>query len=190
MVKRRRLNQEAVVAKAVSLADEAGAPDAVTMTALAEALHVRPPSLYNHVQGLDGLRQDMALYAVRALIRRLRVATTGRVGREALWAMARAYRDFAHEHPGLYPFVTRAPDPDEEVLAERAQELLQLLLLVLASMGLEGEKALHAVRGFRALLHGFVSLERGGGYKMALDREESFRRLVNAYLDGLGVEGA
>lgn len=190
MVKRRRLNQEAVVAKAVCLADEAGTPDAVTMTALAEALDVRPPSLYNHVRGINGLRQDMAVYAVRTLIRRLRAASAGRIGREALWAMARAYRDFAHEHPGLYPFVTRAPHPDEDALAAPAQELLQMLLLVLASMGLEGEKALHSVRGFRALLHGFVSLERGGGYKMTLDREESFRRLVNAYLDGLGVDGA
>lgn len=190
MVKRRRLNHDAVVSKAAQLADEAGTPDAVTLTALAQALDVRPPSLYNHVEGIDGLRCDMAVYGARALLGRLREAAAGRIGRDALWAMARAYRDFAHEHPGLYPFVTRAPDPEEEALAALAQELLQMLLLVLASVGLEGDEALHAVRGFRSMLHGFVSLERGAGYKMALDRDESFRRLVNAYLDGLGAGGA
>jgi AcrR family transcriptional regulator len=185
MVRRRRLNKEKVVARAVQLADAAGSVDGVTLTALAEDLDVRTPSLYNHVAGLDGLRHDMALYATQALTDRLRAAAAGHVGRDALLAMAGAYRTFAHEHPGIYPFVTQAPEPGDEALAALAQELLQLLLLVLASFGLGGDDALHAVRGFRSLLHGFVSLEMGEGYKMALDRDESFHRLVTTYFDGL-----
>jgi AcrR family transcriptional regulator len=185
MVRRRRLNKEKVVARAVQLADAAGSADSLTLTALAEDLDVRTPSLYNHVAGLDGLRHDMAIYATRGLIDRLRAAAVGHVGRDALLAMAGAYRAFAHEHPGIYPFVTRAPEPGDEALEALAQELLQLLLLVLASFGSGGEDALHAVRGLRSLLHGFVSLEMGEGYKMALDRDESFHRLVTTYLDGL-----
>jgi hypothetical protein len=34
-------------------------------------------------------------------------------------------------------------------------------------------------------MHGFTSLEAAGGYKMSLNQEESFRRLVHTYLDGL-----
>ena len=185
MVRRRQLNKENVVARAVQLADDAGSADHLTLTALAASLGVRTPSLYNHVAGLEGLRHDLAVYAVRALIDELRAAAAGHVGRDALLAMAGAYRRFAHRHPGIYPFVTQAPDSGDEALAGPAQELLQLLLLVLASFGIGGEDALHAVRGFRSVLHGFVSLEKGEGYKMALDREESFQRLVTAYLDGL-----
>jgi AcrR family transcriptional regulator len=185
MVRRRQLNKEKVVARAVQLADDAGSAGDLTLTALAAALGVRTPSLYNHVAGQEGLRRDLAIYAVRALTSELRAAAAGRVGRDALLAMARAYRRFAHEHPGIYPFVTQAPDAGDEGLASLAEELLQLLLLVLASFGLAGDDALHAVRGFRSVLHGFVSLEKGEGYKMALDREESFDRLVAAYLDGL-----
>jgi hypothetical protein len=59
------------------------------------------------------------------------------------------------------------------------------LLLLTASSGLQGDEALHAIRGLRAILHGFVSLETAGGFKMALDQEESFRRLVSAYLGTL-----
>jgi hypothetical protein len=70
-------------------------------------------------------------------------------------------------------------------LAALAQELLQMLLLVMASLGLRGNDAFHAIRGLRAILHGFTSLEAAGGYKMPLDQEESFHRLVNTYLDGL-----
>jgi hypothetical protein len=60
-----------------------------------------------------------------------------------------------------------------------------MLLLVMASMGVQGDDAIHAIRGLRAILHGFCSLEAAEGYKMSLDREESFHRLVNTYLDGL-----
>lgn len=66
-----------------------------------------------------------------------------------------------------------------------AQDLLQMLLLVMASLGLGGDDAIHAIRGLRAVLHGFTSLEAVAGYKMALDREESFHRLVDAYLAGV-----
>jgi AcrR family transcriptional regulator len=185
MPKRRRLNRDVVIDRAAALADEAGAVEAVSLAALAKALNIRPPSLYNHVDGLDDLRQGMALFGAEQLTGTLREATAGLVGREALSAMAQAYRRFAQAHPGLYPLTIRAPDPEDKELSDKAQELLQMLLLVMASVGLQGKEALHAIRGFRAVLHGFVALEAAGGYKMLLDREESFQRMVAAYLDGI-----
>lgn len=187
MVKRRWLSREIVVEKAVEMADAAGTAEAVTLTALAASLDVRVPSLYNHVASLEDLYQAMAVYGTRRLIARLRAASAGLAGREALLSMADAYRRFAHEHPGIYPLTIRAPDPAEEALTALAQELLQMLLLVLASAGFQGEEALHAVRGFRALLHGFVALESAEGFKMSLDRQQSFHHLLTTYLDGLAA---
>lgn len=158
---------------------------AVTLTGLAEALGVRPPSLYNHIESLEDLHQGMALAGVELLTTRLRQASAGLVGREAIIAIADAYRRFVREHPGLYPLTIRAPEADESALQARAQELLQMLLLLMASLGVEGEDAIHAIRGLRAILHGFTSLESAEGFKMPLDREQSFRRLVEAYLDGI-----
>jgi AcrR family transcriptional regulator len=185
MTKRRWLNRELVIARAVALADAASSLDAITLTALAQALEIRPPSLYNHVSSLEDLRAGMAAYAVRQLIADLRQAASGLVGAAAVKAMADAYRRFARTHPGVYPLTIRAPEPEETELAALAQELVQLLLLVMASLGLQGEEAIHAIRGLRAILHGFISLEAADGYKMALDRDESFRRLIAVYLDGL-----
>lgn len=185
MPKRRWLNQEIVVETAVRLADEAGTADSLTLKQVAAALNVRVPSLYNHVAGADGLREAMTLYGLRLLIQRMRDATFGQVGQEALLAMCHAYRHFAHDHPGIYALTIVAPEPDQPQLQTLAQELLQLLLMAFASLNLAGDDALHAIRGLRAVLHGFVSLEVTGGYKMALDKEESFRRLVDAFVHGL-----
>jgi hypothetical protein len=59
----------------------------------------------------------------------------------------------------------------------------------MASLGLQGEEAIHALRGLRAILPGFTSLEAAAGYKMALDRAENFHRLLVAYLDGRSQTG-
>lgn len=58
-------------------------------------------------------------------------------------------------------------------------------LAVLAAYHLPTEDALHAVRGLRAIVHGFVALEAAGGFGLPLDLDESFCRLVDAYVRDL-----
>jgi hypothetical protein len=111
----------------------------------------------------------------------------GKIGRDALWAAAQSYRSFAHANPGIYPLVIPAGQADSEI--ERlGWNTISLLLLVLGSFGLEGDEALHVVRGFRSMLHGFVSLELADGFKLDLDRDQSFQRLFQAYVNGLSID--
>jgi AcrR family transcriptional regulator len=187
MPKKRTLNRDKVIEKAAELANEAGRPEDVTLTALAAALNIRVPSLYNHVANLDDLQLGLALYGGRVLIGRLREATQGQVGPEAILSLARAYRQFAHDHPGLYPLLLRAPDPGDEGRTAVAQELLQMFLLLMASCGIQGDDALHAIRGLRAIVHGFISLEAAEAFKMHIEADESYERAVRVYLEGLGV---
>lgn len=185
MSKRRWLNRELVINRAVEMADQAGSVTGVSLTALAESLDIRVPSLYNHVASLEDLQHGMTVAGSRLLLAELRQASLGLVARPSLEAMAHAYRRFALAHPGIYPLTIRAPESEDQELVALAQELLQMLLLVWATVGLTGDDALHAIRGFRAVLHGFTALETAEGYRMSLDRDESFRRLVATYLDGI-----
>jgi AcrR family transcriptional regulator len=177
------LDREQVVAQAAALADDLGGVQQVTLTALAASLDIRVPSLYNHISGLDDLHDALAIYALQELIVQVRQATAGKVGQDALVAVAWAYRHYALDHPGLYPLTLRAPDDDAGVAL--AEELLHMLLLIFASLRIEGDAAIHAVRGLRALLHGFATLEAAEGFKMAYDLEDSFRFAMVAYLAGL-----
>jgi hypothetical protein len=122
------------------------------------------------------------------LIAALQQASLGLVGQEAVIAIAKCYRSFAQAHPGVHPLTIRAPEQGETELVKLSQELVQMLLLVMASMRLQGDDAIHAIRGLRAILHGFTSLETAAGYKLALDLEESFRRLTETYLVGLNED--
>jgi AcrR family transcriptional regulator len=183
-----RLDRGAVVRAAADLVDADGLEN-LTLAALAARLGIRTPSLYNHVTGLAGLRRDLALLAVCDLHERLARAAIGRAGDAAIIACADAYRAFAHEHPGRYAASLRAPAPDDGEFQAEAAAVVEIIVAVLAFYGLHGDDAVHAVRGFRSILHGFVALEAAGGFELPLDRDESYRRLVRVYIDGLSREG-
>lgn len=186
MPARRRIDQTLVVQTAIELAD-ASSFEAVTLAAVAEQLGIRIPSLYNHVSGLPGLRYRMNLWAMRELGDLLRRAAVGKAGAEAILSIAETYRAFAHAHPGVYRLTIRAATPDEPELAAAGQEALDILLAVLRPYELSTENMLHTVRGLRSVLHGFVDLEVSGGFGMALDRDESFHRLLREFVAGIQV---
>jgi AcrR family transcriptional regulator len=173
-----------VVRAAAALADANGV-EVPTLGELAAHLGVRTPSLYNHIAGLDGLRRDLALLGVRELNARLSRAAIGKAGDAAITAFANAYRAFAHAHPGLYAATQRAPGPDDDELHAAADDAVETIVAVLAAYGLEGDDAVHTVRALRSFLHGFVSLETGGGFGLPLNLDESFRRLLQIFIDGL-----
>lgn len=182
------LNRAAVVEAAAVLSDEGGLED-LSLGDLAGRLGVRKPSLYNHVAGVGDLKRELALMGLRELGRSLSRAAAGKAGEEGLFALAEAYRDFVKERPGLYEATVRSyrlSDPDDPELGAAEGEALEPILAVLASCGFRGEEeAVHAARALRSVAHGFATLEAAGGFGMSSDPDESFRRLVRAFSDGL-----
>ena len=179
------LDREAVVAAAARIADTEGL-EALNLARLAREFGVKPPSLYNHVGGLADLHRELALRGARQLNRQMANAAVGRASADAVMALGLAYRDFARAHPGLYAAVQRAPASGDPDLDAVAGEVVDTVVAVLSGFGLSGDDAIHATRGLRAIVHGFVSLEVGGGFGIPLDVEESFRRLLATFCQGLG----
>lgn len=171
------LSRAIVVREAATVADEVGW-EQLTLASVAERLGVRLPSLYKHVEGLDGLRRDVSALAAGELAERLRDATVGRAGTEALHALCGAYREYVKTHPGRYQATIRAPDADDTDLLAAAAAILRTVYAVLAAYDLAGDDAVDATRALRAALHGFASLETAGGFGMPQDVERSFIRMV------------
>jgi AcrR family transcriptional regulator len=182
-----RLSREAVVEAAAVLADEEGL-EALSLSALASRLGIRTPSLYNHVDGLAGLRRELALLGIHELGRRLGRAAIGKTTDEATFAIARAYREFVKERPGLYAATVRSSRlsyPEDPAFQAAEGVVFETVLAVLVSYGLRGDEALHAARGFRSTVHGFATLEVAGGFGIPLDLDESFERLLRTFVAGL-----
>lgn len=181
------LDRAAVVRAAAGLVNAEGL-EALTVNRLARELCVQPPSLYNHVDGLPDLLHELALLSTRELGQRIAGAAIGKSGPPALRAVAQAYRAYIKERPGLYAAGLRAAgnrQPVDSELAAAEEQVVQVVLAVVASFGLSGENAVHAVRGLRSVVHGFATLEMAGGFGLPLDCDESFGRLVEVLIRGL-----
>lgn len=179
------LDPDAVVTAAARIADAEGL-EAVTLARLAASLGVRPPSLYAHVAGgLPDLRRRLAARGARDLAAVLQAASTGLARGDALAAAATAYRAYAREHPGTYAAAQRGRDLEDPGGAAAAAKVVDIVLAILRGYGLEQEEALHAARIVRAALHGFVSLEADEGFRIPLDLDGTFDRLLSVLDDGL-----
>lgn len=179
-----------VVDEAARIADAHGLGE-VTLARVAKALGVRAPSLYNHVEGLPGLLRLLTIRSLGEQAELLRDAAIGRAGPDALRSMGRAYRSFAVEHPGRYASTVPArwPESDDEEFAAAALRGLEVVVAVLGAWGFAQEEALHHVRVVRSALHGFVTIEATGGFRMALDLDHSFELLLDTLVAGLGQPG-
>jgi AcrR family transcriptional regulator len=180
------LDKAVVVQAAADLLNCEGV-EALSLSRLANQLNIQTPSLYNHIDGLPGLRRELAVLNARQLGDCLTEAAIGQNGRRAVLALAQAYRDYTHAHPGLYLARLQASGnqeaPDVELQQAEARAV-RVVLLIIGSFGLQGDEAIHAVRGLRSLVHGFATLEVAGGFGLALNCDESFRRLIEALLRG------
>jgi AcrR family transcriptional regulator len=176
-----------VIDEAARLAD--GGLEAVTFARLAERLGVRAPSLYNHVNGRAALMELLTLRGLRELAEVIAAAAAGRSGEQALRATGHAYRRYAREHPGTYE-ATLAPGAEpREPVRTSAERLLEMLGAILRGWEVEGEQAIDAIRVIRSALHGFVTLERAGGFAMPRDTDASFERLLDTLVAGLRARG-
>ncbi|WP_138494786.1 TetR/AcrR family transcriptional regulator [Paenibacillus pinistramenti] len=176
------LDENFVLQAAAELADTLGA-DGVTLAVLAKRLNIRPPSLYNHIQGLPDLRRKLAVYGVDLLYREMKQALESGVSKpEKLQALVEAYLSFAERHPGLYELTQRSLGPE---VRSAGEPIVQLMLEQLKQMGIYGRSAIHAVRGLRSILHGFVSLSKEEGFGLPYAWKESLDYTLRAFLKGL-----
>jgi AcrR family transcriptional regulator len=176
--------QARLLREATALVNRRGL-DGLSMNDLARALNIRTPSLYSHVKGLEDVKRLLALHGLAEMNAVATRVTIGLSGPDAVRALLHAYRDFARKNPGLYAAtVPTPPRPDREW--NSAAELLKSTFhAALRQYGLCEADAVHALRGLRSLVHGFVSLENAGALKHPVDRDESFAWLVESFLAAL-----
>jgi AcrR family transcriptional regulator len=178
------IDKGAVVRAAAKIADDKGW-DALTLASVAAKLRIRSPSLYNHVGGLEGLRRELKLLALRDLNSALGRATIGKSRDDAVRGLAAAYRTFVKHHPGIYAATMVAAARNDSAVEAAADQVVATCLSVLSGYGLNRRDGIHALRGLRSAVHGFVALEVAGGFGIPLDVDRSFDWLVSALLKGL-----
>ncbi|MFC4021148.1 TetR/AcrR family transcriptional regulator [Micromonospora sp. GCM10011542] len=157
------LTAERLTLAAAEMADEVGLEN-VTVAALARRFGVKDASLYFHLRNAHDLRVRVALLALAELADRVAEALAGRAGKDALVAFAHAYRDYAKQHPGRYAAMQIDLDP-ETAAASAGPRHAEMTRAILRGYRLSEPDQTDAVRMMHSTFHGYVSLERTGGFR-------------------------
>jgi AcrR family transcriptional regulator len=188
MSAKRGLDAQIILNAAAELAEEKGLEN-VSLSQVADRLGVKSPSLYNHLNGFQGLSTGLAKLAIARLESAVRNAAVGRSKSEAFMAIAVAYRKFAKENPELYKAILRYPNYSDSGVQEAGHAVVRILYQVMEPYHYSKENTIHFVRGFRSVLHGFVSLEEAGFFQGTdANVDKSYEHLVRRFLSTLTVK--
>lgn len=184
---RARTSRAAIVATARNLLEEGGL-DAVTMQAVADRVGVRAPSLYKRFTGRPALIGAIAEDVLAELDRTLVPAIQAGDPAEAVRIAARNYRSFAGRSPGAYQLLfgrllpQARPTPESNAAGAAG-------ILFIAGRLAAPEHALEAARLLTAFIHGFVSMELAGAFRLGGDVDGAFEYSLETILRGLSSGG-
>lgn len=161
------------------MADDLGF-EQVTLSALARRFDVKVASLYSHLKNSEDLKVRLALLALDELADRAGEAIAGRSGKDALIALANAYRDYAQAHPGRF-VAARYPLSDAVAATSSGVKLSRMLGAVLQAYGLSDNEQTHAIRFLGSVFLGYPTLESAGGFAhTAVEAQISWERTLDA----------
>jgi AcrR family transcriptional regulator len=174
-----KTSAKAIVAAASELIAEAGL-DALTMQTVAARVGVRGPSLYKHFADRAALLRAVELTVVADLEQVIQAANQGE-DKAALRSIASAYRHFASDSPERYRLLFQLQADDPETQSARWRALRPVLTRLEALLG-NHELAFVRARALTAFVHGFVSMEMMGAFRMGGDPGEAFTAGVDLLL--------
>lgn len=181
---RQGLNRNAVIEAAIQLANKEGF-SSLSLGELARQLDIRPPSLYKHIQSLEDLQDEIGIRGINALIHELNQVDNQGNPQNTIYEICIIYRNFALKNKALYESIQPAMTRRSPKFQESAKELLETILSFVTRLKINKKDYIHAVRSLRSLMHGFIELERQGGFGMKEDLDKSFQYLVKIFTEGV-----
>jgi len=169
-----------IVQAARDLIERSGA-ESLSMQAVADAVGIRAPSLYKRFADRAALLHAVEYESFVSLRHTLeRAAKAGNPARDIV-EMSRAYRRFAKNHPRLYEMLfSRTAERDTLADRARADASIPLLERVVKLVG--EERALPSARVLTAFVHGFVSMENAGAFRLGDGLDDAFALGVSTLL--------
>lgn len=156
----------------------------LTMSNVAKAVDRHVTSLYGHVDGIDGLRREVQLLALRELGDRCWEAALGRSGEEALGALLVVYREYVRDHPGRSASLSDADVRDPEVRRLGAR-VAEPFFVTLRSFGVPDDQVPATQALISLSVRGFGNGEAQGRFGKRAAADAAFAQLRRLFLDGL-----
>ncbi len=179
---RQGLTRAGVVRAAIELIESEGL-QRFSLRELANRLHVRAASLYNHIKNMDELYTEIGYYAISELKRAQLDAIAGKERAQAIEALAEAYHRFGRERPEIYQVIMSLPMIKNDALLTAAGDIVEPIMTVLDGYTLTELQKMHLQRVLRSIMHGFLSQEAAGCFRhFPVEVSQSYRMAVQGFV--------
>jgi AcrR family transcriptional regulator len=168
-----KTSREELISIARGLVD-AGGPESLTVSAVAQSAGVKAPSLYKHFADRDALLKAVEIDVLHELEAALRVGTKGRTPLARLKTMAATYRRFARKQPRRYEVIYSRNVADDPELAAACLFAAKPLFEELERAGVPQDRILPLSRTLTAFLHGFLSMEIVNAFRLGGNLDDAF----------------
>ncbi len=179
------ISDELIVAKAAVLANKFGA-DNLTLKMLASELNIKSPSLYNHVSGLDEIKQRLMIYGWRKVKTMMAEASLGTSGYDALRTMCFTFFEYGVNNKGVFSAMFWYDQYECEEVKSAIKGTYNLLFATMkSSLNMSENDINNAIMTIRSFLEGFVFLNNNGIFDATETLKESFEMSLETIIKGI-----
>tara|TARA_E500000331_G_scaffold340348_1_gene371565 strand:- start:177 stop:758 length:582 start_codon:yes stop_codon:yes gene_type:complete len=178
------ISKTQVIDAAEQILTEKGNIADISLSEVADKTGIRVQSLYAHVDGMNGLRREIALRSLDQLAHTVTDAALGRSGLTAVEAILQAQLTFAITRPGSFAATIHPPGDDQE-LGDAIAAVQRPLDLVLERLGVTGPEKTHWTRLVLSSIYGYSLLSRDQQLTLPVSPESSGQYLVNVLVTQL-----
>ena len=178
------ISKTQVIDAAEQILTEKGNIADISLSEVADKTGIRVQSLYAHVDGMNGLRREIALRSLDQLAHTVTDAALGRSGLIAVEAILQVQLTFAITRPGSFAATIHPPGDDQE-LGDAIAAVQRPLDLVLERLGVTGPEKTHWTRLVLSSIYGYSLLSRDQQLTLPVSPESSGQYLVNVLVTQL-----
>ena len=178
------ISKTQVIDAAEQILTEKGNIADISLSEVADKTGIRVQSLYAHVDGMNGLRREIALRSLDQLAHTVTDAALGRSGLTAVEAILQAQLTFAITRPGSFAATIHPPGDDQE-LGDAIAAVQRPLDLVLERLGVTGPEKTHWTRLVLSSIYGYSLLSRDQQLTLPVSPESSGQYLVSVLVTQL-----
>lgn len=179
---RQGLTRADIVQAAIALIESEGL-HRFSLRELANRLHIKAASLYNHIRNVDELYTEIGYYAISELKKAQSDAIAGKERAQAVEALADAYYRFGKERPEIYKVILSLPMVKNDAIHSAGFDIVEPIMAAMGGYRLADERKMHLQRVFRSILHGFISQEEAGCFRRYPAKvSDSFHLAVRGFI--------
>ncbi len=179
---RQGLTRSDIIAAAIEMIESEGL-HSFSLRELADRLHIKAASLYNHIKSSDELHTEIGYYAISELKKAQLAAIAGKERSEAIEALADAYYRFGKDRPEIYKVILSLPMVKNDAIHSAGFDIVEPIMTAMAGYHLTREQMMHLQRVFRSIMHGFLSQEEAGCFRQfPVDVADSYRIAVRGFI--------